>query len=180
MQGNGWTGIDSIILKIAALIAAFTGIAVGVQRAWRLARSTWKTISAFARAGNQILLLQERLAVIVETLPEPILRLDKDGHLVFANSAFLRLVNMSDSEAASTGWQAAIHPDDAERFQRVWLAAIKDKARFTIAIRLRNATETISVSARLFPLLDQDGAVIENKMVLRVNERHPITGSGAK
>lgn len=178
MQSGGWTGIDSIIIKSAALVAALTGICVAVGRSYRLARKAWRTVTAFAQSGEQILLLQERLAVVVETLPEPIIRLDHNGHYLSGNSAFLRLVGMSDSEAASTGWQSAIHPDDRERFLEIWRTSIQRRARFTVSIRVRNASETIQVNARFFPLMGQEGEVLENKLVLRVIERHPITGSG--
>ena len=80
------------------------------DRAARAAWGSWRTASgAFAR--------------LAMSAPVGIYRCDLQARCTFANQEWCELAGVSAEEAMGAGWAQAVHPDDRERCQKLWLQA---------------------------------------------------------
>jgi len=68
----------------------------------------------------------------------------------------------TEAEVVGYGWLDAIHPDDRERTNQVWMEAVQTKTLFEIEYQLRSADGNYRYfQARGVPLLDEDGSIRE-------------------
>jgi PAS domain S-box-containing protein len=86
-------------------------------------------LSAYRRVIAQRALLGEledserRFRALAQNAPVGIFRCDLKGRCTFANQEWCELAGISSEEALGTGWAKAVHPDDRERCQKLWLQA---------------------------------------------------------
>jgi PAS domain S-box-containing protein len=62
-----------------------------------------------------------------------------DGYLDFVNDRWVRVTGLTLEQAQGVGWQAAVHPDDRERFVKVWLDLVANGVEGSCECRLGNA-----------------------------------------
>jgi len=74
---------------------------------------------------RQIELLRYRSAI--DLCPLPMLLVHEDGNLLYANVAYLDLVEDALENMQGDGWSRVIHPDDRERVKREWEEVINGK-----------------------------------------------------
>ena len=68
----------------------------------------------------------------------------------------------TEAEVVGLGWLDAIHPDDRERTNQVWMEAVQTKTLFEIEYQLRSSDGNYRYfQARGVPLLDEDGSIRE-------------------
>jgi PAS domain S-box-containing protein len=68
----------------------------------------------------------------------------------------------TEAQMVGLGWLDAIHPDDRERTNQVWMEAVQTKTLFEIEYQLRRADGNYRYfQARGVPLLDEDGSIRE-------------------
>ncbi|MEG4144368.1 PAS domain S-box protein [Microcoleus sp. Pol12B5] len=65
-------------------------------------------------------------------------------------------------EVVGFGWLDAIHPDDRERTNQVWMQAVETKTLYEIEYRIRGADGNYRYfQARAVPILNEDGSIRE-------------------
>jgi PAS domain S-box-containing protein len=68
----------------------------------------------------------------------------------------------TEAEVVGLGWLDAIHPDDRQRTNQVWLEAVQTKSLYEIEYRLRGADGNYRYfQARGVPILNEDGSIRE-------------------
>ncbi|MEG4204136.1 PAS domain S-box protein [Microcoleus sp. Pol7_A1] len=68
----------------------------------------------------------------------------------------------TEAEVIGFGWLDAIHPDDRERTNQVWMEAVKTRTLYDIEYRIRGADGNYRYfQARGVPILDEDGNIRE-------------------
>ena len=86
-------------------------------------------LSAYRRVIAQRALLGEledserRFRALAQDAPVGIFRCDLKGRCTFVNEEWCGLAGISPHEAMGSGWAQAVHPDDRERYQKLWLQA---------------------------------------------------------
>ncbi len=86
-------------------------------------------LSAYRRVIAQRALLGEleeserRFRALAMRAPVGIYRCDLKARCTFANEEWCRLAGVSVEEAMGAGWVQAVHPEDRERCQKLWLQA---------------------------------------------------------
>jgi len=90
-----------------------------------------------------------------------VLQFDSLGLCLFANDYILRLLVRQQDEFQGSGWRTLIHPDDAERIEHQWDAAVKDRRNFAQTFRLVTSSgDSIKVFDRAEVLHDRAGNVL--------------------
>src|SRR5579872_382701 len=67
---------------------------------------------------------EQELRDIVDTIPAVVWVALPDGSNTYANSRFVEYSGMAPAQAAGSGWQAAVHPDDLEKHESKWRASV--------------------------------------------------------
>lgn len=65
----------------------------------------------------------------------PIFEADKDGHCIYANRAYLRMLGVGIEEIEGQGWKSFIHPDSKDLVFREWEAAVNDQRDFKLTYK---------------------------------------------
>jgi PAS domain S-box-containing protein len=119
-------------------------------------RSKTRKIGA-DEASNTV---EERLRLIVDTIPTIVWRKSQDGIVNFLNKAFREYTGLSIEDGMGWGWMMnAFHPDD--RLQEEWRAALAAGKPFEKEARLRRADGQYRwFLIRAVPLLDNHGSIV--------------------
>jgi PAS domain S-box-containing protein len=68
----------------------------------------------------------------------------------------------TEAQVVGLGWLDAIHPDDGERTNQVWMEAVQTRSLYDIEYRIRGADGNYRYfQARGVPILDEDGSIRE-------------------
>jgi formate hydrogenlyase transcriptional activator len=81
--------------------------------------------------------VEERLRLVIDTIPCLILRARPDGSLDFVNQRWLEFTGFKLEEVQGWGWRAALHPQDAGRVVREWRAGLAAGESFESEARIR-------------------------------------------
>src|SRR5438309_668024 len=104
--------------------------------------------------------IEERLRLIIDTIPTIIWRKLPDGSADFLNRNFREYTGLSLEDGLGWGWMNAFHPDD--RLMEEWRAAFAAGKPFEKEARLRRADGQYRwLLIRALPLLDEQGNVIK-------------------
>src|SRR6202521_270366 len=82
-------------------------------------------------------LIEERLRLIIETIPTIVWRKLPDGSADFLNRKFWEYTGLSQEQGLGWGWMNAFHPED--RLIEQWRAALAAEKPFEKEARLRRA-----------------------------------------
>jgi PAS domain S-box-containing protein len=82
---------------------------------------------------------ERKLQETVGTMPTMAWIAGPDGTNQFANRRWVEYTGQSQAGAEGEGWKAVIHPEDAERYVRRWLAAVASGDLFEEEARIRGA-----------------------------------------
>lgn len=63
----------------------------------------------------------------------PMFETNKDGVCIFANNAYLELVDRRFEEIQGNGWMTALHPEDREWVTQEWLSAVEQDRIFELS-----------------------------------------------
>jgi len=104
--------------------------------------------------------IEERLRLIIDTIPTIVWRKLPDGSADFLNRNFREYTGLSLEDGLGWGWMNAFHPDD--RLMEEWRAALAAGKPFEKEARLRRADGQYRwFLIRALPLLDEQGNVIK-------------------
>ena len=102
--------------------------------------------------------IQERLRLIIDTIPTIVWRKLPDGSADFLNKHFQEYTGLSLEDGMGWGWMNAFHPDD--RLQEEWRAALAAGKPFEKEARLRRADGQYRwFLIRAVPLIDERGNI---------------------
>jgi formate hydrogenlyase transcriptional activator len=105
---------------------------------------------------------EAELRDVVDTIPAIVWSALPDGSNCYVNSRFVEYCGMQPEEIAGTGWHRATHPDDLERHNAKWLAAVASGEPFEDEVRFRRADGQYRWHLqRGVPLRDAAGRVIK-------------------
>src|SRR5713226_5852906 len=104
--------------------------------------------------------IEERLRLIIDTIPTIVWRKLPDGSADFLNRKFLEYTGLSLEDGLGQGWMNAFHPDD--RLREEWPAAMAAGKPFETEARLRRADGRYRwFLIRAVPLRDKQGNIIK-------------------
>ena len=102
--------------------------------------------------------IEERLRLIIDTIPTIIWRKLPDGSADFLNQRFREYTGLSLEDGMGWGWMNAFHPDD--RLKEEWRAALAAGKPFEKEARLRRADGAFRwFLLRAVPLRDEHGNI---------------------
>jgi PAS domain S-box-containing protein len=102
--------------------------------------------------------IEERLRLIIDTIPTIVWRKLPDGSVDFLNRSFREYTGLSLEDGLGWGWMNAFHPDD--RLTEEWRAALAAEKPFEKEARLRRADGQYRwFLIRAVPLRDEQGNI---------------------
>jgi PAS domain S-box-containing protein len=110
------------------------------------------------RAEDAVRRSEDRLRLIIDTIPQQIWNTTPDGLLDFCNLQFRSDVGLTPEEVQGEGWQRILHPDDRERALKVWRESVTNGTPFEQEVRHRRADGQYRwFLVRGVPLRDPEG-----------------------
>jgi PAS domain S-box-containing protein len=104
--------------------------------------------------------IEERLRLIIDTIPTIVWRKLPDGSADFLNRNFLEYTGLSVEDGLGWGWMNAFHPDD--RLMEKWPAAMAAGKPFQTEARLRGTDGQYRwFLIRALPLQDERGNIVK-------------------
>jgi PAS domain S-box-containing protein len=104
---------------------------------------------------------EDRLRLVIDTIPQQIWSTPPDGLLDFCNAQFRSYVGLTLEELQGEGWQHVLHPDDLERALKVWRDSVMDGITFEQEVRHRGADGLYRwFLVRGVPLKDSEGCIV--------------------
>ena len=98
----------------------------------------------------------------VENMPAVAFVARPDGNLTFANHRWLEYTGLTTDEAAGSGWQVVIHPDDLNHALKKWRASLTSGEPLEYEARLRGADGQYRwFLTRAVPVRDQRGKIVK-------------------
>ncbi len=114
-----------------------------------------ETEASLNRKESRYRSLVEASAAIVWTTPP-------SGAFADAPPAWMAATGQAEEDARGWGWLAAVHPDDRERTEAAWRAAIADEANYEVEHRLRRPDGGYrQMAVRATPVHDDHGDIVE-------------------
>ena len=128
-----------------------------------IAIETERTHAALQQALAEIRKSEERLRLIIDTIPAQAWRALPDGSVDYFNQRWHDYTGLSPTEALGWGWKAIIHPEDAARVMDKWTHEVLPSGKpGEIEMRLRRFdSEYRWFIVRVEPQRDELGHVIQ-------------------
>lgn len=101
-----------------------------------LAISMKKVEKTTASIAEQSQRAEVRQQYLFSTSDSPIFETDNEGHYLFANKAFQKLIGRNMEELKGFGWLNIIHPDDRNKVKTELESAIGDRRNFELTYRI--------------------------------------------
>jgi PAS domain S-box-containing protein len=118
--------------------------------------------AALETALDEIKKSQDRLRLVIDTIPAHVWSAQADGSVDFINQRALESFGLSIENARGWGWRSILHPDDLERFVGAWQAALAAGEPMESEARLqRSDGEYRWWLIRNVPLRDELGNIIK-------------------
>ena len=113
------------------------------------------------RAEEALHRSERELRDLIETMPAIAVAALPDGSPIFANGRWTEYTGLSAEETAGSGWKTAIHPEDFERWLKLWRACLANGQPFEDETRFRRAAdgEYRWFWTRGVPLRDEQGNI---------------------
>jgi len=104
---------------------------------------------------------EDRLRLVIDTIPQQIWSSPPDGSLDFFNAQWLSFKGFTQEEMRGQGWQRTLHPDDRERVVRAWRESVAKGTPYEQEERHQGADGQYRwFLARGVPLRDSQGQII--------------------
>jgi PAS domain S-box-containing protein len=176
--GNNGIAIVTLIVIVAAMVTTSVDrqASAGVQRLnqeleRRVAERTAqleevnqalrKEIAERERAEEALRQSEDRLRLVIDTIPQQIWSSPPDGSLDFFNAQWLSFKGFTQEEVQGQGWQRMLHPDDRERVVSAWRESVVNGTPYEQEERHRGADGQYRwFLARGVPLKDSQGQII--------------------
>jgi PAS domain S-box-containing protein len=104
---------------------------------------------------------ERELRDLIETMPAMAVAALPDGSRTFVNRRWSEYTGLAAEDTEGSGWRTAIHPDDFERWLKLWRACLANGQPFEDEARFRRASdgEYRWFWTRGVPLRDEQGTV---------------------
>ena len=104
---------------------------------------------------------EDRLRLVIDTIPVQVTRARPDGSLDFINHRWLEFLGVSVEVVQDWGWTTVTHPEDVDRFLRGWRSAMASGEPFQDEARVRRADGQYRwLLIRAVPLRDDSGSIV--------------------
>jgi PAS domain S-box-containing protein len=105
---------------------------------------------------------EDRLRIIIDTIPTMSWSNQPDGSAVFLSRSWLNYTGLSIEEARGWGWTAALHTDDSNGLIDKWRASVATGQPFEAEARFRGADGTHRwCLCRAVPVRDETGTILQ-------------------
>jgi len=149
LHGGLWLRSSHFITADGGAVVAVADVSERVKRELDL-----------LEAIDELRLSEDRFRALAETVPSGIYRMDASGLLVFANEIWRRITGLA-GEVTAQSWQAAVHPEDAERIARAWIEAVQHGRELRQEYRIRRPDGGVRwVADSAAPERDRDGDLV--------------------
>jgi PAS domain S-box-containing protein len=120
-----------------------------------------KEIAERERAEEALRRSEDRLRLVIDTIPQQIWSGPPDGSLDFCNAQWRSYMGFTQEELQGEGWQRMLHPDDRERVLTAWRKSVARGTPYEQEERHRGADgEYRCFLARGVPLRDSGGRIV--------------------
>lgn len=103
---------------------------------------------------------EQALLDVIEAIPAMAFTNDADGGNAWANRQWVQYTGLSLARTAGLGWQATLHPDDADEHMAKWQQSLSNGVPFESEARHRNAAGMYRwFLVRAVPLRDEHGNI---------------------
>ncbi|WP_373534012.1 PAS domain S-box protein [Microcoleus sp.] len=122
---------------------------------------TTRDISDRKQAENAIKQSEERYRSLILATSQIVWTADVEGRCPDMPS-WRAYTGQTEAEVVGFGWLDAIHPDDRERTNQVWMEAVQTRSLYDVEYRIRGADGNYRYfQARGVPILNEDGSIRE-------------------
>jgi PAS domain S-box-containing protein len=105
---------------------------------------------------------EDRLRLVIDTIPAHVWSARPDGSVDFINQRFLESTGLSIEDLLGWGWGSVVHPDDLARFLGKWRVALATGEPMESEVRVRRADgDYRSLLVRNVPLRDELGNIVK-------------------
>jgi len=106
--------------------------------------------------------VEDRLRLVINTIPCLILRATPDGAFDFINQQWLEFTGLEMEEVKAQGWHSTLHPEDVEKALSIWHAGLAAGEPFENQARVRRVDgEYRWFLLRNVPLRDKQGRIVQ-------------------
>jgi PAS domain S-box-containing protein len=113
------------------------------------------------RAEEAVRKSEDRLRLVIDTIPQQIWSGPADGSLDFCNVQWLSYTGLTQEQVQGKGWQRMLHPDDRERVLMAWEEAVAKGTPYEQEERhLRAEGQYRWFLARGVPLKDSEDHIV--------------------
>jgi PAS domain S-box-containing protein len=114
-----------------------------------------------AMDGSQAKEAEDRIQLIIDTVPALIWTAGSDGRLDFVSQRLLDYAGVTPEQLQGWDWTAQCHPDEVEQFVTKWRTAVADGEAFEAEVRIRSVDgEYRWFLCRASPLFDPSGDIL--------------------
>jgi PAS domain S-box-containing protein len=118
--------------------------------------------AALERAFDEIKGSEDRLRLIIDTIPVPAWSSRPDGSSAFINQRWLDYTGIPLEEALGWGWKVVMHPDDLDRTMEYWRLVLSDHQERELEARMRRFDGMYRWFLFLVsPLRDESGRTVQ-------------------
>jgi len=111
---------------------------------YRRQKSTIK-ITEGALASSQV-----RFAALTQASPTGVFQTDPAGTVIFVNDQWCVMTGLTPEQAADSGWNQILHPDDRDHIPDLWLQSVKEQRPFRSENRFIQAINILMDNAIKF------------------------------
>jgi PAS domain S-box-containing protein len=105
---------------------------------------------------------EDRLRLVIETIPAMVFTALPDGSVDFVNQRWLQYMGLSLEDVRDWGWKDTIHPEDRDRSCDHWRAAMAAGQPAENELRVRRADGVYHwILGRFVPLRDESGKIVK-------------------
>jgi PAS domain S-box-containing protein len=146
---------------VAAILVCLVVLPRHAVRSMYITRIVWsKAPMSHTGSDEASNTIEERLRLIIDTIPIIVWRKLPDGSADFLNKYFREYTGLSLEDGMGWGWMNAFHPDD--RLEEEWRAALAAGKPFEKEARLRSADGKYRwVLIRAVPERDERGNIVK-------------------
>ena len=114
------------------------------------------------RAEEALRQSEDRLRLVIETIPAMVWTALPDGSVDFVNGRWLEYIGLSWEEYQAKGWASLLHPDDLPKSRDYWEATVASGQPAQVEHRVRRADGQYRwLLARGVPLRDELGQIVK-------------------
>ncbi|NLA76125.1 MAG: PAS domain S-box protein, partial [Deltaproteobacteria bacterium] len=101
---------------------------------------------------------EERFRLISETLPAGVFEADENGSLLYTNTRWQNIFQLSLMESLTVNWLEFFHPDERESFAAEWFESLQEIASYSRECRIITGDEEIRwINIKSSPVFSDKG-----------------------